>query len=95
MAKVEPGISVHMRHDSGLMALVALLFPCTVALPGCMCPEPLAIVLPGSLENPLPRCTNRAEGRHERAVLESQDHNVWVRLVEEVAEGRKPVIFHP
>ena len=35
-----------------------------------------------------------AEGRHKRAVLETQDHNVWVRLVEVVVECRNLVNLH-
>jgi hypothetical protein len=61
----------------------------TLALPGCMSPGELLIVLLGSLEDALPGGTVRVEGCHERVVLAAQDQNVWVRLVEVVVEYRK------
>src|SRR5215212_9695364 len=55
----------------------------------------LPVVRLGGLQDTLPRGPLSAEGGHKRAVLAAQDHYVWIRLVQVVAELWKPSLYHP
>jgi hypothetical protein len=51
-----------------------------------MSPDKLPIISLSGFDDALLGGTPCAEGSHERAVLATQDHYVWVRLVEVVVE---------
>src|SRR3712207_6556931 len=59
-----------------------------------MSPDKLPIVLLGGLDNALLGCPSRAQASYQGAILTTQDHYVWVRLVEVVAKLGKPGLFH-